>query len=143
MERLKKAESYKDLQEGIRKLKIEPPLQAFENKYQDKECMVQFHTEEFSAVCPRTGLPDYAEIYLRYIPNKKVLESKSCKLYLTAYRNIGIFHEHAINKIFEDFIKVVDPKEAYIRGEFNARGGIDIVVEREYKKNINKKLDVE
>jgi len=140
MEKIKKAESYKDLQEGIRKLVIEPPLQAFENKYKDKEYYVQFHTEEFTAVCPRTGLPDFAEIFIRYKPDKKVLESKSCKLYLTAYRNVGIFHEHAINKIFEDFLKVVEPKEAYIRGEFNARGGIDIVVEKEYKTDNNKKL---
>ena len=132
---MKKTESYEELQEKVRKLKIEPPLQAFENKYQDKDYWVTFHTEEFTAVCPRTGLPDYAEIVLTYKPNKKILESKSCKLYLTAYRNIGIFHEHTINKIFEDFLDVVKPKEAYIEGHFNARGGIDIVVEREYKED--------
>jgi len=131
---MKKAESYKDLQEGIKKLKIEPPLQAFENKYQGKDYWVTFHTEEFTAVCPRTGLPDYAEIYIKYIPDKKVLESKSTKLYLTAYRNVGIFHEHAINKIFDDFISVVEPKEAIIEGYFNARGGIDIEVKMKYKK---------
>jgi len=125
---------YEDLQKEIRTLKIEPPLQAFENKYPEKDYWVTFHTEEFTAVCPRTGLPDYAEILITYKPDKKVLESKATKLYLTAYRNVGIFHEHAINKIFEDFIKVVEPKEAYIEGHFNARGGIDIVVELEYKK---------
>ena len=128
------SESYQDLQEEIRKLKIEPPLQAFENKYQDRDYWVTFHTEEFTAVCPRTGLPDYAEIELMYKPDKKILESKATKLYLTGYRNVGIFHEHAVNKIFEDFLAVVEPKEAYISGRFNARGGIDIVVELEYKK---------
>ena len=131
---MKKSESYQDLQEKIRDLVIEPPLQAFENKYPDKDYWVSFHTKEFTAVCPRTGLPDFAEIWITYRPDKKVLESKACKLYLTAYRNVGIFHEHAINKIFHDFIAVVDPKEAHIEGHFNARGGIDIVVEQEYHK---------
>lgn len=129
---------YADLQKEIRTLVIEPPLQAFENKYPEKDYWVTFHTGEFTAVCPRTGLPDYAEITLTYIPDKKILESKAMKLYLTAYRNVGIFHEHAINKIFHDFIKVVEPKEAYIEGNFNPRGGIGIIVEREYKKEDKK-----
>jgi len=125
-------EDYKDLQEGIKDLKIEPGLKAFENKYQGEDYWTTFHTSEFNAVCPRTGLPDFAEIELSYIPDKLLLESKAMKLYLTAYRNVGIFHEHAINKIFSDFIDVVKPKQAVIIGHFHARGGIDIEVQRTY-----------
>ena len=127
-------ENYEALQEKVKELKIEPSLQAFDNKYPEMDYWVTFHTNEFTAVCPRTGLPDFAEIIITYRPDKKILESKSTKLYLTAYRNVGIFHEFAINKIFSDFIKCVEPKDAFIEGHFNARGGIDIVVEREYHK---------
>lgn len=129
---MERKSEYVKLQEDIRKLKIEPSLKAFDNKYPEGDYWVSFHTEEFNAVCPRTGLPDFAEIFLSYKPDKKILESKAAKLYLTAYRNVGIFHEFAINKIFSDFIEVVQPKEAIIEGHFNARGGIAIKVERHY-----------
>ena len=125
-------ESYADLQSHIPDLEIEPGLKAFKNEYSNSNYWVTFESDEFTAVCPRTGLPDFAHITITYMPDELLLESKATKLYLTAYRNVGIFHEHAINKIFNDFLMVVKPKQAAIIGEFHARGGIPIRVEREF-----------
>jgi 7-cyano-7-deazaguanine reductase len=129
----KKKSSYDGLQENIRKLKT-PPLDTWSNKYPDRDYIVSIKTDEFNCICPNTGLPDFAKINIEYVPDKKCLELKSFKEYLVSYRNIGIYHEHAINKIFDDFIKAVKPKCVKIEGIFNIRGGITTSVSREYKK---------
>lgn len=124
---------YRGLQKDIKKLKIEPPLDVVENEYADRDYLVVLQTEELNTVCPKTGLPDFAVLKIEYVPDKWLVEQKSLKLYLTAYRNIGIFQEHATNKIFDDFIETVKPRWARIEARWNARGGISTVVVREYK----------
>jgi len=124
---------YEGLQKNIRNLKL-PKIEALENKYKDKEYIVHLETSEFTCVCPKTALPDFATIYIDYRPDKRCVELKSFKLYLHAFRDIGIFHEHAANRILDDFVRAAGPRHAKIRAEFNSRGGIKTTIEREYKK---------
>ena len=130
---MKKKNSYEGLQENIRRLKT-PKINTFKNKYPDKDYTVYLETSEFTCMCPKTGLPDFANVLIEYIPDKLCAELKSFKLYLHSYRNVGIFHEHLANKILDDFISCCRPRRAQIRCEFNIRGGIKTTVTREYKK---------
>ena len=129
----KKKSSYRGLQENIRKLKL-PKIEAWENKYKDKNYTVHLETNEFTCICPGTGLSDFATLYLDYNPDKLCVELKSFKLYLHAFRNVGIFHEHATNRILDDFVHASKPRWVKLRAEFNLRGGIKTTVEREYKR---------
>jgi len=79
---------------------------------------------EYNAICPKTGLPDFGTITIQYEPDRKCIELKSFKMYMTAYRNIGIFYENAVNRMLRDLVKAVDPVWMTVAGEFNARGGI-------------------
>jgi len=124
---------YEGLQKDIRNLKL-PKIEIWKNKYRDKNYTVCMETGEFTCICPKTGLADFATIRIDYQPDKLCVELKSFKLYLHAFRDIGIFHEHAANRIFDDFIRVVKPRGAKIRAEFNLRGGIKTTIEREYGK---------
>lgn len=126
--------SYEGLQENIRHLKL-PAIEVWRNQYPDKESMVSLKTSEFTCICPKTGLPDFATIEIQYIPNKLCVELKSLKMYLTAYRNLGIFHEHLTNKILDDFVAACRPRFARIEVEMNIRGGIQTTVSAEYKKH--------
>ncbi len=128
---MKKKSSYKDLQKNIRRLKT-PPIDVWKNKYSDKDYVVKLEIPEFTCICPKTGLPDFAVIYLEYIPDKWCVELKSFKLYIVSYRSVGIFHEHAVNKILEDFVKASLPRWVHIEMIFNPRGGIKTGVEAEY-----------
>jgi 7-cyano-7-deazaguanine reductase len=119
---------YEHLQDEIRNLVVEPGLEAFENKYPDREYHIQLKFDEFTCVCPRTGLPDFATILIDYIPAEFVVESKSLKLYLNGYRDIGIFSENVVNKILGDMVAVCQPRFAEVTGIFNPRGGVDITV---------------
>ncbi len=89
---------------------------------------------EFTCVCPKTGLPDFATITIRYIPDKNCIELKSFKEYIVFYRDVGIFHEHVVNKILDDFVRACDPVNVEIIGDFNMRGGIKTVVKANYKR---------
>ena len=129
----KKRSSYQGLQKDIRKLTL-PKIEVWENRYKDKNYIVHLETNEFTCLCPKTGLPDFATIYIDYQPDKSCVELKSFKLYLYAFRNTGIFHEHVTNRILDDFVKAAKPHWAKIRSEFNLRGGIKTTVEREYKR---------
>jgi len=126
--------SYEGLQEDIRNLKT-PKIDVWKSKYPDKEFIVKIETDEFSCICPKTGLPDYAKIRIEYVPDRYCIELKSFKLYLISYRNIGVFHEHVTNKILEDFIKASKPRWAHITGEFSLRGGIKTTVTREWGRS--------
>lgn len=130
---LKSTGSYRGLQEDIRKLKT-PKIEVWGNKYRDKDYIIRIQTEEFSCICPKTGLPDYAKIRIEYTPDRHCIELKSFKLYLISYRNTGIFHEHIINKIFDDFLSSCKPRRANIEGEFSIRGGIKTTVTRQHPK---------
>ncbi|MBR6013212.1 MAG: NADPH-dependent 7-cyano-7-deazaguanine reductase QueF [Selenomonadaceae bacterium] len=100
-------------------------LEAINNEH-ERNYFVKLTSEEFTCVCPVTHQPDFAKIKVRYIPDKKLVESKSFKLYLTSYRNTGIFHEDVVNRIADDLIKLLDPKYLEVEGNFSVRGGIAI-----------------
>ncbi|MGB2600613.1 MAG: preQ(1) synthase [Candidatus Omnitrophota bacterium] len=125
--------TYEGLQENVRELNL-PGIEVWENKYDDKAYMVKIDTPEFTCICPKTGLPDFAHIFIEYSPKKSCLELKSFKEYIVAYRDIGIFHEHVINRILEDLARACSPAWMKVRGEFNTRGGITTTVEAEYKE---------
>ena len=101
-------------------------LEAFENKHQENDYWVRFNCPEFTSLGPITGQPDFAEIRISYIPDVKMVESKSLKLYLFSFRNHGDFHEDCVNKIMKDLIKLMDPKYIEVWGKFTPRGGISI-----------------
>jgi 7-cyano-7-deazaguanine reductase len=101
-------------------------LETFVNKHPDNDYFVQFNCPEFTSLCPITGQPDFATIYISYVPGERMVESKSLKLYLFSFRNHGDFHEDCVNVIMNDLIKLMDPKYIEVLGEFTARGGISI-----------------
>ncbi|MDD5561963.1 MAG: preQ(1) synthase [Candidatus Omnitrophica bacterium] len=125
--------SYEGLQKNVRKLKT-PEIEVWENQYPDKVYTINLDIPEFTCICPKTGLPDFAVIRIEYSPAKFCVELKSFKMYTIFYRNIGIFHEHLINKMLEDFVKAVKPRRMKIDGVFNPRGGITTTVSRTYPK---------
>ena len=125
--------NYEGLQKNIKNLKT-PEIEVWKNQYPDKDYTITLENPEFTCVCPKTGLPDFANVTIQYKPVKFCVELKSFKIYTLFYRNIGIFHEHVTNKILEDFVKACKPKWAYINAEFNTRGGIQTTVTREYKR---------
>lgn len=101
-------------------------LETFINKHQDNDYFVKFNCPEFTSLCPITGQPDFATIYISYVPSVKMVESKSLKLYLYSFRNHGDFHEDCMNIIMKDLIKLMDPKYIEVWGKFTPRGGISI-----------------
>ena len=101
-------------------------LETFENKHLENDYWVQFNCPEFTSLCPITGQPDFAEIKIMYIPEKRMVESKSLKLYLFSFRNNGDFHEDCVNIIMKDLVKLMDPKYIEFIGLFTPRGGISI-----------------
>jgi 7-cyano-7-deazaguanine reductase len=125
--------SYEGLQENIRNLKT-PRIEVWKNQYPDKEYIISLDIPEFTCICPKTGLPDFADIKIEYSPDKYCIELKSFKLYTIFYRSIGIFHEHAINKILEDFVKAARPRRVKISAIFNPRGGITTTVSAQWNR---------
>ena len=101
-------------------------LETFDNKHPDNDYFVKFNCPEFTSLCPITGQPDFANIIISYVPNIKMVESKSLKLYLFSFRNHGDFHEDCVNIIMKDLIKLMDPKYIEVWGKFTPRGGISI-----------------
>ena len=101
-------------------------LEAFENRHQENDYWVRFNCPEFTTLCPITGQPDFAEIRISYIPDKRMVESKSLKLYLLSFRNHGDFHEDSVNTIMKDLIALMDPRYIEVTGLFTPRGGISI-----------------
>jgi 7-cyano-7-deazaguanine reductase len=109
-------------------------LEAFPNRTPGRYYLVTLETSEFTCLCPKTGQPDFATIRVQYIPDGSVVESKSFKLYLWSFRNEGAFHEHVVNVILDDLVRVMDPHWCRVTGIFNIRGGIGITVEAEHTK---------
>ena len=101
-------------------------LETFDNKHLENDYWVEFICPEFTSLCPITGQPDFAEIRILYIPDKKMVESKSLKLYLFSFRNHGDFHEDCVNIIMKDLIELLHPRYIEVKGVFNPRGGISI-----------------
>lgn len=101
-------------------------LETFENKHKENDYFVKFNCPEFTSLCPMTGQPDFATIYISYVPDELMVESKSLKLYLFSFRNHGDFHEDCINIIMKDLIKLMNPKYIEVWGKFLPRGGLSI-----------------
>jgi 7-cyano-7-deazaguanine reductase len=100
-----------------------PDIECWENQYPDYEISLSF--PEFTSVCPKTGLPDFGTIHIRYGPGQWCLETKSLKLYLTAFRNLGVFTENVVNRVLKDVVRCAKPQWAVVEGVFAARGGIE------------------
>ncbi|KXG44105.1 preQ(1) synthase [Tepidibacillus decaturensis] len=107
-------------------------LETIPNEYVGKDTLVTIPTTEFTSVCPWSGLPDFADVKITYIPKEELIEMKSLKYYLTSYRNVGIYQEHATNRILEDLVRLCDPKWMKIEAVWNARGGLGTTVIVEY-----------
>ena len=101
-------------------------LETFDNRHPENDYWVRFNCPEFTSLCPITGQPDFATILIDYIPDIKMVESKSLKLYLFGFRNHGAFHEDCVNIIMKDLIRLMNPKYIEITGLFTPRGGISI-----------------
>lgn len=119
---------YEDLQDRIRELDL-PPIECFDNIYPDRDYRVRLEIPEFNSICPRTGLPDFGTVTIEYVPDRRLAEMKALKLYINAFRNLGIFQENAVNRIRDDFAEQVKPRSLTVRGDFNARGGMSTHVE--------------
>ncbi len=109
-------------------------LETFPNQHPGRRYTVTLVCPEFTCVCPMTGQPDFATITIRYIPDQKIVESKSLKLYLWSYRNEGVFHEHVTNQILDDLVAALDPLECHVTGAFAVRGGIALTVDAHHEK---------
>jgi 7-cyano-7-deazaguanine reductase len=109
-----------------------PVIECWENQYPGYE--IEIVIPEYTAICPKTGLPDFGTIYVNYVPDKLCLELKSLKEYITAYRSLGIFYENAVNRILRDLVAACRPVNMRVRGEFTPRGGIQSRVEARYSK---------
>jgi len=107
-----------------------PKIECFKNQFKNYEISISI--PEYTSVCPRTGLPDFGSITIRYIPGQWCVELKSLKTYILAYRNLGIFYENAVNRILRDLVKVSKPIQATVTGEFNVRGGMKSMIEASY-----------
>ena len=107
-----------------------PKIACFENQFKDYEVTISI--PEYTSICPRSGLPDFGTITIRYVPKKWCVELKSLKMYILAYRGLGIFYENAVNRILRDFVKACKPMWAIVTGEFNVRGGMKSVIEASY-----------
>ena len=105
----------------------EATLEVIPNRWPASDYIVQLLCEEFTCVCPMTGQPDFAKIIIEYRPDQHLVESKSLKLYLGSYRNVGIFHEFVVNAICHDLVSVLHPRSIEVKGEFSTRGGIRIM----------------
>jgi 7-cyano-7-deazaguanine reductase len=103
-----------------------PEIETWPNQYPDYE--IEIVIPEFTSVCPKTGLPDFGKLVLRYVPDKRCLELKSYKMYLLAYRELGIFQENVVNRVLRDVVKAARPKSATVIGDFSPRGGLGTIV---------------
>ena len=126
-------QSYDGLQSDIREMET-PAIETWKNEYSDKDYTIEITTPEFTAICPKTGLPDFGTIQITYIPDEQCVELKSLKEYLLFYRDVGIFHEHVVNKILVDFVAACNPRRLEIVGDFHIRGGIKTVVRANYER---------
>ena len=114
-------------------------LEIFPYEYPGKEIVVAIDTDEFTAVCPFSGLPDFATIRIEYIPGTAVIELRSLKYYLFSYRNVGIYQEHLVNRILEDLVRAARPHWMKVTADYRVRGGIHTVASRTYSRKGRKR----
>jgi len=108
-----------------------PAIECWKNQFPDYE--IEVVIPEYTAICPKTGLPDFGTILIHYVPDQWCLELKSLKEYIHCYRNLGIFYENAVNRILRDLVKACSPRRMSVRGEFSPRGGIRSIVVARYE----------
>ena len=109
-------------------------LETFPNRHPARDYTITLTTDEFTCICPATQQPDFARLTICYIPDEKIVESKSLKLYLWSYRNEGVFHEHVANVILDDLVTVLEPRWCNVIADFGVRGGISISINAEYRQ---------
>ena len=107
-----------------------PGLECFENQFKKYEITISI--PEFTSVCPKTGIPDFGTITIRYVPDRWCVELRSLRMYILSYRTVGIFYENAVNRILKDLVKSVKPVRAIVTGDFNVRGGMKSTIEASY-----------
>jgi 7-cyano-7-deazaguanine reductase len=110
-----------------------PRVETFENPEPNRRYDIEFTCPEWTAVCPRSAFPDFGIIRIRYQPRDRCIELKSLKLYINAYRNIGIYHEGAANQILNDLVKACEPWRMEVEGDFNVRGNIKTIIRTSYE----------
>lgn len=125
--------AYEGRQGHIRALDL-PKIDVFENIYSDRDYNIRLEFPEFTAICPKTGLPDFGVVTINYSPDKYCLELKSLKEYFLSYRTVGIFHENVVNRVLDDIILAADMRSAEISVVYNPRGGITTTVSRSYSR---------
>ncbi|HKV41084.1 MAG TPA: preQ(1) synthase [Blastocatellia bacterium] len=108
------------------------PIETFPYKYRGRETRISFTCPEFTAICPFSDFPDFGIIKIDYVPRELCVELKSLKLYINSFRPVKIFHEHAVNRILEDFVRACEPESVEIEGDFNVRGNIKTVIRASY-----------
>lgn len=126
--------SYEGKQDHIRELDT-PAIEVFRNIYSDRDYRIDLEIPEFTAICPKTGLPDFGIVYISYRPDDWCLELKSLKEYFMYFRNVGIFHENVVNRSMDDLVHSCNPRWMRIRATYNVRGGITTTVSRTYTRD--------
>lgn len=114
----------------------EARLERFANRTKVRRYEVEFSCPEFTCVCPASGFPDFATVHIKYVPREWCVELKSLKLYLNQYRDRGIFHEDVVNVILDDMVKLLDPWDIQVVGDFNVRGNIKTIVRAEHSREV-------
>lgn len=109
-------------------------LEAFENRTLVRRYTIEFSCPEFTCLCPRSGFPDFATIHIKYVPHKMCVELKSLKLYINGFRDKKVFHEDVTNQILDDLVKLLDPWDIEVVGDFSVRGNIKTVITSKHSK---------
>jgi 7-cyano-7-deazaguanine reductase len=114
-------------------------LETFPYEYPGNDITMTIETDEFTAVCPWSGLPDFAAIHIQYIPDRVCIELRSLKYYLMSYRSVGIYQEHVVNRILDDLVRCAKPKWMKVSADYRIRGGLHTVASREFSRPRNRK----
>lgn len=117
-----------------RKTIAEARLERFANRTRHRRYTVEFTCPEFTCICPASGFPDFATLYIKYVPREWCVELKSLKLYINQFRDQGIFHEDVSNRILDDLVKLLDPWQMEVVGDFNVRGNIKTIIRAEHRR---------
>ena len=109
-------------------------LECFDNRTPSRDYTVQFTLPEFTCLCPRSGFPDFAVLHVRYVPGPRCVELKSLKMYVNAFRDLGVFHEDVVNGVLDDLVALLTPRYCEVVGDFNVRGNIKTVVRARHRE---------
>ena len=113
-----------------------PEIDTWPNQFPQRDYEIEISSPEFTSVCPKTGLPDHGTLTIRYVPDEFCLELKAYKMYLLAYRNLGIFQENIVNRVLDDIVRAAKPRKATVVGDFTPRGGIYSKISASYERKL-------